>query len=157
MYGDAYRDMTHYEMQQFIWRKVAAFADYANIEQRLPNGKIADVYYQVGQTTVIIEVKTQLKESLIENAWSKYNRHCDYLAIACPPQLCYDDNSQLISGWARPAYESVGIWWVEWHGLTQIRPACRLDVKTPGRIVILSPASSPFAVIAAPGCTAEPA
>jgi len=154
MYGDAYRDMSHQEMQQLIWRRVAQFADYANTEQRLSNGKRADVYYQVGQLRVIVEVKTLLKESLIENAWNKYSGYCEYLAIACPPQLCYQDTAPGVSGWHRECLQRVGIWWVEWHGLTQIRPAARLDVKTPGRIMLMSQASSPFTVIASPGCTA---
>jgi hypothetical protein len=156
MNGDAYRDMMHEDMKQLIWRKVAPFSDYANVEQRLPNGKIADVYYQVGTITVIVEVKTILKQSLIENAYNKYADYCDYLAIACPPQLCYNDGPPLLSDWRAERLDMVGIWWVEWHGLTQIRPACRLDVKTPGRLVHMALALSPFTVIAAPGCTVDP-
>src|SRR4051794_17836286 len=108
MDGDAYRDMSHYEMQQFIWRKVAAFADYANIEQRLSNEKIADVFYQCGMTTVIVEVKTQLKHSLIKNAWNKYSKRCEYLAIACPPQLYYDDDPARTWGWPDECLSCVG-------------------------------------------------
>lgn len=155
MDGDAYRDMTHSEMQQMIWRKVAAFADYCNVEQRLDNGKIADVFYQVGQVTVIVEVKTLLKESLIENAYHKYADQCNYLAVACPPQMVSHDISEQWSGWRDHRYNSVGIWWVQWQGLTEIRPACRLRVKTPGLIMLMSPASSPFTVIGSPPCTAE--
>jgi hypothetical protein len=154
MYGDAYRDMTHYEMQQYIWRRVAPFAEYADIERRIANGRKADVYYQVGRTTVIVEVKTLLKDSLIESAWNKYSGYCDYLAIACPPQLCYQDYPPLLSGWHKECLDRIGIWWVEWHGLTEIRPAARLDVETPGVIKLMSRALSPFAVIASPGCTA---
>jgi hypothetical protein len=154
MDGDAYRDMSHGEMKQLIWRKVAKFADYANTEQHLSNGRIADVYYQVGRIRVVVEVKTQLKASLVEAAWNKYHNHCDYLAIACPPQLMYTDTGGLLGSWAQEQLDRVGLWWVEWHGLTQIRPACRIDVKTPGHVIHMSPASSPFAVIASPGCTA---
>lgn len=153
MYGDAYRDMTHTEMAQFIWQKVVKFADYANTEQRLPNGKIADVFYQVGQTEVIVEVKTELKQSLIEAAYRKCSGCCHYLAVACPPQLCGNDSAPLLTSWSSEQIDAVGIWWVEWQGLTQVRPAARLDVKTPGRIVQMSPASSPFTVIGSPPCT----
>lgn len=155
MDGDAYRDMSHYDMQQFIWRKVAPFADYANIEQRLPNGKIADVFYQVGQINVIIEVKTLIKDSLIQAAFRKYWDQCHYLAIACPPQLCYQDRAPLLPSWQEARFDKVGLWWVDWRGITEIRPACRLDVKTPGHVVHMSRASSPFAVIASSGCTAR--
>lgn len=155
MDGDAYRDMSHYEMQQFIWRKVAPFADYANVEQRLDNGRIADVFYQVGATTVIVEVKTELKESLIESAWRKYHAHCQYLVYACPPQPLIPDRHRLLLSWNEERLQRVGIWSVEWAGIREIRPACRLDVKTPGLTPRMSPASSPFAVIATPGCTAR--
>lgn len=155
MYGDAYRDPSHYEIQQLIWRRVAAFAEYANIEQRLSNGKLADVYYQVGATTVIVEVKTTLKESLIEAAWQKYNQHCDYLAIACPPQHQYEDQAGLLTGWRREQLHRVGIWFVDWAGITEKRAACRLGVKTPGHVIHMAPAMSPFTAIGSPACTAR--
>jgi DNA repair protein MmcB-like len=155
MDGDAYRDMSHAEMQQVIWRKVAGFASYANIEHRLSNGKIADVYYQVGEVRVIVEVKTIVRDSLIKAAWKKYHTVCDYLVIASPPQLIHQDEPPRMSGWPNDRVERIGFWWVEWTGITEIRPACRLDVKTPGHEVVMSRASSPFTVIAAPGCTAN--
>src|SRR5215212_6419834 len=135
MVGDAYRDMSPTEMQQIIWRRVARFADYAKVEQRLSNGKIADVFYQVGQTTVIVEVKTMLRSSLIEATWRKYQSVCDYLAIASPPQLVFEDQRQTWSNWEDERIARVGLWWVDWLGITEIRPACRLDVKTPGHVV----------------------
>jgi hypothetical protein len=155
MDGDAYRDMTHAEMQQVIWRKVAGFADYANVEQRLSNGKIADVFYQVGQITVIVEIKAILKESLIESAYVKYNKVCNYLVVASPPSLIRGDQVHQPSSWEDERISRVGLWWVEWHGITEIRPARRLDAKTPGHVAVMSRASSPFAVIASPGCTAR--
>lgn len=155
MDGDAYRDMSHGEMQQLIWRKVAMFADYANIEQRLPNGKVADVFYQVGQVTVIVEVKIILKESLLQNAWNKYAAHCQYLAIASPPQSYYDEREYQYSGWQSERLKRIGIWQMQWTGITEVRRASRLDVKTPGHVVHMSPAFTPFAVIASPGCTAR--
>lgn len=155
MYGDAYRDMSHYEMQQLIWRAVAKFADYANIEQRLSNGKLADVFYQVGNVTVIVEVKTQLKQSLIQSAWQKYSQHCHYLAYACPFQLCHHDQAPLLSAWTEERISRVGIWFCDWTGLTEQRRCCRLDIKTPGHVVHMAPAWSPFAVIGSPACTAR--
>lgn len=155
MDGDAYRDMTHQEMQQVIWRKVAGFADYANVEQRLLNGKIADVFYQVGRIQVIVEVKTILKQSLIERTFAKYRGACDYLAIASPPALVRDDRAGRPLDWNDDRIARVGIWWVEWHGITEIRPACRLNVETPGHVVLMSRASSPFAAIGSPACTAR--
>jgi hypothetical protein len=155
MDGDAYRDMTHAEMQQVIWRRVAAFAEYANVEQRLPNGKIADVFYQVGAVTVIVEVKTLLKASLIENAWNKYNGHCDYLAIAAPPQLMPLTSGEVLTGWRQEQHDRVGLWWVQWNGIVEVRPAVRLKTQMPGLSVVLDPALSPFAVIGSPACTAH--
>jgi hypothetical protein len=155
MDGDAYRDMSHIEIQRLILSQVTQFADYAVMEAKLSNGKVADIYYKVGETTIIIEVKTILKQSLIESAWKKYSQHCHYLAIACPPQQCQADRPQLFGCWTDPNIERVGIWWVQWDGISEVRPACRLDVKTPGKAIAWSPASSPFAVIASPGCTAR--
>lgn len=155
MDGDAYRDMSHYEMQQMLWRKVASFADYAAIEHKLPNGKIADVFYQVDGIRIIVEVKTILRQSLIEKAWEKYRTQCAYLAIACPPQLVLGEEAPLLASWESELIGRVGIWWVDWCGITEIRPAYCLDVKTPGRIIHMRRASSPFAVIASPGCTAR--
>ena len=154
MDGDAYRDMSHSEMQQFIWQKVQAFADYANIEQRLPNNKKADVFYQVGQIRVIVEVKTIVRQSLIEIAWEKYNTQCDYLVIASPAQLIGQDCGPQLSNWRNAQLDRIGLWWVSWLGISEIRPACRLDVKTPGHVIHMSRASSPFTVNATPGCTA---
>lgn len=155
MYGDAYRDPSHSEIQQLIWRKVAQFADYAQVEQRLLNNKVADVFYQCGRTTVIVEVKTQLKDSLIETAFEKYGKLCDYLVIASPAQLIRHDKYDPVSGWRAENVKRVGIWWVSWEGITEIRPAHRLDVKTPGLTIRMGPALSPFAVIGSPACTAR--
>lgn len=155
MDGDAYQDMTHYEMQQVVWRKVAAFADYANIEQRLQNGKIADVFYQVGPKTIIVEVKKVLRQSLIESTWEKYRTQCDYLAVACPPQLVQPSQAPLLGSWRDELIGRVGIWWVDWLGITEIHPAYCLKAKTPGLKVCLSRASSPFTAIGSPACTAD--
>lgn len=155
MYGDAYRDMTHYEIQQMLWRKVAMFADYANVEQRLPNGKRADVFYQCGATTIIIEVKIQLKESLFHDTWERYSHHCDYLVMAAPPQLIADDSWGGVSMWQGARTDKIGIWLVDWERIVQARPACRLRTVTPGHVVHMAPAWSPFTVIASPGCTAD--
>lgn len=154
MSNDLYRDMTHSEIQEMLLRIVSGFADYANIEQRLDNGKKADVFYQCGPTTVIIEVKTLLRESLIESAWRKYRQHCNYLAIACPPQRVYNDRAAPLTGWTNEQINRIGIWNVSWEEIREVRPCCRLDVLTPGRVVHMAPASSPFAVIGSPACTA---
>ncbi len=155
MDGDAYRDMSHAEIQQLVWRKVAEFADYATVEQRLQSNKIADVFYQVGRITVIVEVKTILRQSLIDDAWRKYRGACDYLVIASPPRLVVSDQAQLIPSWEDERIARVGIWWVSWQGITEIRPACRLNVRTPGHVVHMSRASSPFTAIGTPPCTAD--
>lgn len=153
MYGDAYKDPSHAEMQQLIWRRVATFADYANVEHRLSNKKIADVYYQCGATIIIVEVKTILKDTLITDAWRKYHSHCNYLVIACPPQPRHDDCGSLVAGWVNEQLMRVGIWWVDWSGIRECRPACRLDTKMPGRMVRMAPALAPFTVIGSPACT----
>jgi len=124
--GDLYRDMTHREMQQLIWRSVADFADYAAIEYKLQNGKIADIFYTVANTRIIIEVKTIIKQSLIESAWQKYRSQCDYLVIAGPEQPILDDKLHLMWGWHEKSVRDVGIWFVSWLGVTEFRAACRL-------------------------------
>lgn len=155
MEGDAYRDMTHYEIQQFIWRKVAKFADYANIEQRLENGRKADVYYQVGRTTVIVEVKHVLKESLFDQAWGKYAAYCDYLVMAGRPQLVTDDQYQPLSIPRRMSLLRIGVWLVDWSGISEVRPACRLQAVTLAHAIRMSPALSPCTVIGSSACTAH--
>jgi DNA repair MmcB-like protein len=155
MDGDAYRDMSHGDMQQLIWRKAASFADFAQVEYKLPNGCKADVYYTVQGTSVIVEVKTAIWDYLIEDAYNKYASYCHYLAIACPPQLCAQRVWEPVHGWTSQRLQMVGVWWCQWEGLTEIRPACRLDVETPGHVVHMAPAFSPFAVIGSPPCTAR--
>jgi|SRR6185295_10625921 len=123
MDGDLYRDMTHTEIQQMIWRKVAAFSSFADVEYRLPNGKVADIFYRVGDTRVIVEVKTIIKQSLIESAWTKYTSQCDYLVVAGPEQPILDDKLPPLWGWQSESVRSVGIWWVSWLGVTEFRPA----------------------------------
>lgn len=120
MDGDAYKDMSHYEMQQFLWRTIAPIADYAKIENMLPNGKIADVWCVIGGTRYIIEVKTRLKYSLIESAWRKYHEQCDYLILCVPPQEFHDDSAPLLSGWPDKRFERVGIWFCDWSGVRQV-------------------------------------
>ena len=155
MDGDAYRDPSHYEIQQLIWRKVAQFADSAAVEYRLPNGKIADILYRVKATTVIVEVKTIVRQSLIERAWKKYNTQCDYLVIASPPQLVRIDHMSEVASWEDDRIMRIGLWWVDWLGITEIRRANRLGVKTPGQSAVPDRASTPFTVIASPGCTVQ--
>ena len=150
---EANNDMSHYEMQQFLWRRVARFADYARTEQRLPNNKKADVLYQVGPTTIIIEVKATLKESLFENAYRKYANYCDYLVIATPPQFASQSRRSPLSITANAALDKIGVWLVDWLEIWEDRPACRLQMQAPAATVRMPPAWSPCTVIASPGCT----
>lgn len=155
MCNDAYKDMTHGEMQQMLWRSVAVFADFAATEFKLPNGRIADVIYRVGKTRVIIEVKTFLKESLIYEAVCKYAQHCDYLVMATPPQLLQDDVTRPLSIAVSPLIECVGIWLVTWDGPTEARPARNLREPKRGPVLRPAPVPTPSAAIGSPACTAD--
>lgn len=126
MCEEANRDMSHYEMQKFVWRRATTFADHAQIEKSLANGRKADVYFEWNGERAIVEVKTQLKDSMIENAWLKYSSQCDYLAIACPPGSYQKDDGGLVEGWKNTKLLKIGVLWVDWEGITVIHPARRL-------------------------------
>lgn len=118
MCEEANLDMSHYEMQQVIWRNAASYADFADIEHRLANGKIADVYYENGETRVIIEVKSSLRDSLIKEVYDKYAEYCDYLVIAMPPHYPSSPCFEPLSIGIGDKYMKVGIWFVDWLGVT---------------------------------------
>lgn len=155
MYGDLYREPTHTEMQQLIWFSVDRFADKAEIEERLPNGRIADIIYTFHNTTVIVEVKTELKQSLIQRAYNKYYAYCDYLVMATPERYIRHEARKAPLSWRDTHSEAVGIWRVTWEGIEELHPASAM----PGRRAaagqtVLRPLPS-FAVIGSPACTAR--
>jgi hypothetical protein len=76
--------LTHSQMQDRIIALMTGYATNIQKEKTLANGKIADVIYEQGLKTIIIEVKSYYKESYVEAALAKYGTECDYLYIATP-------------------------------------------------------------------------
>lgn len=77
------------ELHAILQQRVSEWASLRDmaplLNYRLPTGKIADQVYitKRGEIT-IIEVKTTLKDSLIESAKDKYRAYCHKLWIAAP-------------------------------------------------------------------------
>lgn len=83
----------HSELEQtvltYLWNQnIRTLVNY-----RLPNGRIADIIYQQQTGEInIVEVKTLLTDSLVQNAITKYQYYCHKLHIAAPQ----DDAEKLI-------------------------------------------------------------
>jgi len=146
-------DPTHSEMKQLLWRCLAPWVDDVKLEHRLPNGRIADLFYWYRDITVIIEVKTILRDSLARIALEKYGDHADYLIIACPAQfLPADWIEPATAGWPSQN-ERFGLWFVDWQRVTEIQRAQPLKTRTaehPPKAARPSPSST---VIGSAPCT----
>lgn len=81
---EAYLDPTHSEIQRMVERWLSQQGYQPSIEHRLQCGRIADVFVEVPSGVIIIECKTYLTPSIIETAWGKYARYCNYFMIAAP-------------------------------------------------------------------------
>jgi hypothetical protein len=118
-------DMTHSEIQNYVADRLRLLYDEVRTEQRLDNGKIADVHARIGHVTMIVEVKTVLRSSLILSAFQKYAAECSYLVVATPCMLEYDDSNHGTIAWANHQLQKVGLWQVDWLGIKEMRaPTC---------------------------------
>jgi|1186.fasta_scaffold39441_1 hypothetical protein len=118
---EANRDLTHSEMQSVVAAELRKLWEVVETEYRLPNGRIADIFAECNGMALIVEVKTSIKTSIIQEVYRKYSRHCDYLVIASPFQL--EDESQIHAGlgWADFELKKIGRWFVSWHEITALR------------------------------------
>lgn len=126
MDGDAYREMSHKEMQQALFKMFSQIYDVVSTEYPIANGRIADIYIKEKNRVVIVEVKTQLKASLMQECFGKYAPHCDRLYMATPPALFYQDTLPSVIGWADTHIDKIGILLVEWHRITLMKEAAEL-------------------------------
>lgn len=114
-------------MQKLLLRTISVKTGFVRSEWKLPNERIADVYYVDKGIVHIIEVKTELKDSLIVEAFSKYSKYCDYLYIAAGRQPYIRELGSLeMLCWKR-AIDKVGIMLVQWDSITVLRPASVLE------------------------------
>jgi hypothetical protein len=99
-------------------------------EQRLPNGKVADLLVrEVNGDLSIYEVKTELKASLIEAAQNKYAMFCHRLYIAIPHlTLTYLEDQSDVGAW-RSGRELVGVVGVYREAMAIFRTAQRIPMK----------------------------
>lgn len=123
---EANRDLTHSEMQSVVAAELRKLWDNVETEHRLPDGRIADVYAEYDGTKIIVEVKTSLRPSLIQEVYRKYREHCDYLIIATPFQLLYEDATHASLGWCNFELKKIGRWFVDWHEITSLKQPERL-------------------------------
>lgn len=153
MCSPANADPTHSEMKQLLWRRLAPWVDDIKVEHRLPNGRIADIYYWYREITVIIEVKTILRDSLARIALEKYSEHADYLVIACPTQLLPADWVEpATAGWPSGS-ERLGLWFVDWHRIIEVQQAQPLKTITAGHAPSTDRPSPSSTVIGTAPCT----
>jgi hypothetical protein len=126
MCDPANSDLTHSEMISVITDKVKEVADFVYTEHRLSNKKIADIYMEISGIKFIIEVKAIYRNSLILNAYEKYAVLCDYLIVAAPPSMITNDTVRQPLAWLDSRIARVGLWWVDWTGVIEMRPPARL-------------------------------
>ncbi len=85
MDNEPYRDLTHNEACDLLAGFLRQQQIHVFREQPLPSGKIADIlYFDRSMDISIVEVKTVLKASLVDQAWDKYKPWCHRLYVAVP-------------------------------------------------------------------------
>lgn len=126
MINEANGDMKHDEMVCFIWHELDRQGYYVEKEQRLKNGRIADIIAEHDDGTTIVEVKSIFKMSLLEAAYGKYADLCDVLIVAAPPQRALYFASHSLITWPHDKVERIGLWQVTWDGIESLRPPKRL-------------------------------
>lgn len=119
-------ELSHSEICERLVKQAQNFADKVEREYRLPNKKIADLYFQYSRMSVIVEVKTIIKESYIIETYEKYHEHCHFLYVAAPPQKVFDVRKGFFSILPARPQDKIGIWFVDWLGVTWYRDAMRL-------------------------------
>ena len=155
MCNPANLDMTHNEMRQLIWRRVAEFADFAHVERVLENRNRADVYYGYKGVRIIVEIKTTLRQKWLEDAYKKYHTQCDYLILATPDRYMQLDIEDGCYHWRDRKADAVGIWTVTWLGIEERHPASAMPQKRAADgAPVLRPLPS-LAVIGSPACAAK--
>jgi hypothetical protein len=123
----------HQCMQLVLASNIARWADWHDTEVRLSNGYIADIKFQWNRMDWIIEVKTILKSSIVENAISKYRTQCDFLLIAAPGSQYKDQEMATELKWISPIAEKIGYLEVNPSGIVLRHMPQRLTKETARR------------------------
>lgn len=126
MYGDAYKQPTHDEIMGLLVGHFQPICSIIKTEHRCQNGRIADIWAIIFNKEMIVEVKSEWKSSLLEQAHTKYSNQCDILIYACPLLTCTRSEIAAITWPPSKDRERIGIIGVDWEGLHWFRhPAFR--------------------------------
>lgn len=123
---EANQEMSHRCMQNFIWQQLDANGYYVEKEAKLRNGRVADIVAISEHEIIIVEIKIICSNSLLESAFGKYSTECDFLIVASPPQAIYRHAVKSPLTWPDTAIMKIGLWEVDWLGITETRQPARL-------------------------------
>lgn len=124
--GEHPRVALHTELMQAVLNNVRQWVPDVHDGYRLSNGRIADIYFKYMGEQVIIEVKTVLKPSIIQEAIGKYYNQCDFLIIAAPPPEFREATFLDPLLWVSPIEKRIGNLWVKGNSVLLHRPPLRL-------------------------------
>ena len=123
----------HALMQLRLTMNIQTWADTIEVEHRLKNKNIADIYFTWGGDQWIVEVKSEYKMSLIENAIGKYWSQCDYLLFAAPLTKIRESAVKQMVTWDNESLGKVGILGIGPTEIELLRAPQRLRRKTGSR------------------------
>lgn len=122
MDNEPYRDLGHHEAADLIANELTRLSWRVQREFHLPNGKVADVFCRTDDADfAIIEVKLELKASLIDEAWTKYGAWSNLLWFAVPDLLLASLERMALSTSWHEHRDDVGILGVYRQGLVAYR------------------------------------
>jgi hypothetical protein len=130
MNGVNVRILAHQLLVELVWANVSQWAENAERERTLPNGKIADIYFEEMGYRVIIEVKTQLKQSIVDDVIRKYWSACDFLIIAAPEDQFPKPTVLDALLWETQLDKRIGHLRIGANGVRLTRPPQMLHAKT---------------------------
>lgn len=134
--------MEHAEIQMYLYLTYRQHTNNTEMEKLLLNRRKADLYFEYLDGRYIIEVKTEVKHSIIQAALEKYASQCDFLIIAAPSDQFYHVRRNQILAWTEAMHEKVGKLAVSWGRIDIIRHPVRLHAETPQAELPLAGAST---------------
>lgn len=118
-------------MQNILYEGIILWGSRVAKEWRLPNGNIADIYFEYGGYSVIIEVKTEFKVSLLEQARDRYYGQSDFLYVAIPEGTVPQHLIDIKPSWASAIMSQVGLIQVGRSGVNILTFPSRPNRKAP--------------------------
>ncbi len=115
------RTPLHDLLIEAVYGNVIQWASNVRREWRLPNNTKADIIMNVEGYEIIIEVKSILKPSIMDQAIAKYYRYCEYLIIAAPPSQFYQPSLENKLHWTTPLQKKIGKLVIKKNGLELIK------------------------------------